>query len=224
MDANVRRRALRAAAKVAFGAAFLGACGSNANDSALRRHPVNNAGDSGAETDSRAETNSPTVPNHRTDAGLTGQTPIITLVEREAPAVGDSGLRRDAQAASGLACVEHVELTADRTSSVPEPAALSCCVAYNDQRLVESAVDGGNGPASYPALAADESFVNCCRLIINAASSLPETWTALRTSCCASDVHGFDPEGPSPQYQHIYCTPWGPAVPPSMDYVAQGVA
>ncbi|MEN9577247.1 MAG: hypothetical protein RJA70_256 [Pseudomonadota bacterium] len=224
MDTNVRRTALRAAAKLAFGAAFLSACGRTGDDSTLSRHPIA----SRTETDKQG-------PNNRSDAGLSGQTQSTSTGEH--PAIGYSPHGRDggatvdpapnkpgsdAQAASGLACVEHVELTLDNAPTTPEPDALSCCRAYNNQRIADNSVDAGNLEASYPALAADESFVNCCRVIINAGTS-PGADT-LWASCCAAEVHGFDQEGQNSLWQHSYCTPWGPAVPPSMDYVARGGA
>jgi hypothetical protein len=211
MDLETRRRALRAAAKVAFGAALAGAlpnCGGKALvDSGASSTPsgTSPSGGSGAPSGDPRPAPSTTAP-----AGT------ATMAAADASASPDTGAPDAAppDASTGTAgprCLARIELM---TPPAPQPsiadAEFNCCTSYANDRFASSSAAG-----EVAALGSDASFVNCCKAIIAGVDA--KGWqiaanvsTDVRVACCFGNIVAPEIE----LYNHSYCSPWGPPVPP----------
>jgi hypothetical protein len=194
MDSEIRRRALRAAAKVVFGAAFVGAlpgCGGKAEfDSAT---PMPSGGDPSA---------APSDPSLGHDAG-----PATPAADAAVPAVPTDLPPVN----SGLRCLPPVELGSGSPatpSTQISDATYACCVQYDTERL-SSLQDAGLAGS----IGSDPSFVNCCRAIIaRSDTGAPPDPSPVRQACCYGGVLGPASE----LWGHQFCAPWGPPVPPAL--------
>jgi hypothetical protein len=197
MDAETRSRALRAARKVAFGAAFVGAlpgCGGKVEvDSPPLAPSTNGAG---------ASTVYP-VPG--------GETAVVDAAVAET-AVVDAGVVGMATV-DGLRCLAEVQLGTGNppgTSTPISDAQFACCTEYDNQRVASPADAGQAG-----AISSDPSFLNCCRAIIarmDTGAPLGENPNPAREACCFSGIVAPTSE----LWGHSFCAPWGPPVPPAM--------
>lgn len=106
------------------------------------------------------------------------------------------------------------------TDGVPETASftkaeLECCVAHVEARITDD---------SSP-LAGEPQLVSCCSAIITAVDvgmmTSGDVNSRVRNSCCFS---GTDMQEERSRWNHNLCAPWGPPVPPEMDWSAEGVA
>jgi hypothetical protein len=93
-------------------------------------------------------------------------------------------------------------------------AELDCCTAHVEARI-ESA----------PATAWAESDVgNCCNAIITAVDAGMMTYGdvtgSVRQTCCFSGNQELEQS----RWNHNLCAPWGPPVPPALDWSIEGVA
>ena len=89
-------------------------------------------------------------------------------------------------------------------------AELDCCVA------------GLEGPAGRKLVGS--ASANCCNAVIAAVDTgmlaFSDVTSEVRSLCCFS---GND-EKQQALWEHSFCTPWGPPVPPAMDWSVEGVA
>ncbi len=187
MSAYTAKRALRAAAKVAFGAAFVGAvpgCGGRfEGDGSPGRVPGQPA------------------PSFSGVAGAS-----------ETPPLSAAGGAPETPPESGLRCLSEVALAQYPDLSTPVSASeAACCVAYDDAQITAA---GDAGPSG--ALGADLSFVNCCKAIISGfgsgAIAYADVSGPVRDVCCSSGIVAPRDE----LWPQAFCSPWGPPVPPAL--------
>lgn len=180
MDRKIRRKALRHAAKVAFGSLF--SIGLGCGGSILDAQPE----DAGNERDARSS------------AGDDASAAIHDA------ALHDVGVVSDA----ALACIGATGLDAGDVSD----EAFQCCVDDVKAALADDASDFPDRITSDPAA------LNCCTAVIariDTGANQQDYATAgggVRTQCCSA--LGWPSIGPG-----YACTPWGPPMPPSMDWV-----
>jgi hypothetical protein len=125
----------------------------------------------------------------------------------------------DAQATGTLACLGAMAIASFQAPNAPGADEARCCRDYTTAKVAEL----GRDEAANVLLAADASFVNCCRALIND-GDVNGVNVGASDSCCSTTVHGLAVEQEPDLWAHTYCSPWGPPVPPSMDYGAHGVA
>jgi hypothetical protein len=166
MDSRIRREALRAAAKLAFG------------------------------------TISSVVV-----VGCGGKTDFSRDVSTE------DGARTDLRGWSDAACTYPATVVlADSSQNTAHftKAELECCVAHVEARTA--------APSS--ASAGDPQLESCCNAIITAVDVGMMTYSAVqggvREACCFSGTQGDQQS----RWNHNLCAPWGPPVPPEMDWFA----
>ena len=229
MEPETRRRALSAVAKVAFGAAFAGTlpgCGGRAETDF--NAPRRDGGSGGASAD--ASSGSAPVaagPAHAATAG--GPSSAIADAGPGTPATaGGAGGMSDAGGAAGgaLRCLGAVDLEAAPASSTPiSVAEFACCRDYADG-LITSLGDAGpiGAAGAANALSADPSFSNCCKaLIAGVDQQVPiheDVWSYPARACCYSPLTSEQ----ELLWNHTYCTPCGPPVPPALSLPLQDVA
>lgn len=241
MNEQVRRLALRSAAKVALGAALVSGCGGSAQDDTATANEreqatgdtATTAGeDQGTSTARSVDGDAPPRPANETGPSASQPNPETGVVGSIAGVVDGSVTGVDAAAPStsidsgaSLACLAHTEIGTWEAPIVPTTDAVACCDDYTTSKVAQLAADAGFS-MNYAALSQDESFVNCCRTLINAGDAHLVPIGLGPGVCCQAETHGFDPssEFQSTLWHHPYCTPWGPPVPPSLDYVSRGVA
>ena len=224
MESETRRRALRAVAKVAFGTAFAGTLPSCGGRALVDFDGSKADGGSGG---ANAGTNSGPAP---VDAGpahtTTGGQPSTTIADAGPSPMATAGGASGAGGAtgSGLRCLGAVDLEAAPASSTPiSVAEFACCRDYADG-LAASLGDAGLTSVG-GAVSADRSFANCCKAVLAAVDqhvpTSQDAWSdpALR-ACC------YDPTMSEQEqlWNHAFCTPWGPPVPPALDPLLQDVA
>lgn len=95
-------------------------------------------------------------------------------------------------------------------------AELGCCVA----RLEKSTNSNGEPPVT------DTASTSCCNAVILAVDTgmlgFSDVTGEVRYLCCFSDDD--DDERRQALWEHTFCSPWGPPVPPAMDWAVGGVA
>lgn len=110
------------------------------------------------------------------------------------------------------ACVGPIAVPLAPTVPGPSEAEYACCL----DRLATANADWLSEEGR--ALAQSEPISNCCRALIVAVDrdgSRYSEASRFRTPCCNADVVAR-PE----LYQHSLCTPWGPPMPPALDWQA----
>ena len=227
MESETRRRALRAVAKVAFGTAFAGTLPSCGGRALVDFDGSKADGGSGG---ANAGTNSGPAP---VDAGpahtTTGGQPSTTIADAGPSPMATAGGASGAGGAtgSGLRCLGAVDLEAAPASSTPiSVAEFACCRDYDNGRVTslgDAGLIGAAGAAG--VLSADPSFSNCCKaLIAGIDEQVPiheDVWSYVaRNACC----YGPNPSEQEQLWNHTFCSPWGPPVPPAMAFLLQGVA
>jgi len=189
MDEVTRRRALRSAAKVAFGAslcwgAALSGCGGKSVGDGEDFVDDSELGRSGAPaTGGSAGTGSATGGNVATggDGATGGQVPALACTEPLGP--GNPALSRQSW----------------------EPQVVACCGAYARSQFPEGASE-----SDVPEITSDASLVNCCRYVNAAYTLLSDPDYKVHAVCCTFGVL------PESEYVAPFCTPWGPPVPPAL--------
>jgi len=130
-------------------------------------------------------------------------------------------------AGSGLRCLGAVDLEAAPASSTPiSVAEFACCRDYDNGRVTslgDAGLIGAAGAAG--VLNADPSFANCCKaLIAGVDAQVPineDVWSyAARNACC----YGPNQSEQVQLWNHTFCSPWGPPVPPALAFPPQEVA
>jgi hypothetical protein len=230
MESETRRRALRAVAKVAFGAAFAGTlpgCGGRAQTDF--NGPRGDGGSGAASPDTSSG-------SALVDAGpthvATGGGPSSAIVDAGPTHVASAGGAGGASGVGGAAggalrCLGPVDLEAWPASSTPiSVAEFACCRDY-DNGLTASLADAGliGAAGATDELSADPSFANCCKaLIAGGDQRVPineDAWSYPALSVCC---HSPNMSEQDQLWGHLYCTPWGPPVPPALDPLLQDVA
>jgi hypothetical protein len=147
--------------------------------------------------------------------GPSGGTPGEVALDGGAPLEEEPA---DAQVMGALACLGEVAIGSFQAPNAPTADEAACCRDYTTAKGAEF----GRDEAANVLLAGDASFVNCCRALIND-GDVNGVNVGASDSCCSTTVHGLLAEQASDLWAHTYCSPWGPPVPPSMNYVARGV-
>jgi hypothetical protein len=227
VDSAIRQKALRSAAKVAFGAsvcwgAALSGCGGKSvygDDESTEN--VELSGGTGAlatggATGSSATGGSATAGGSGPSGGsaeVGGATAGGSGPTGGSAEVGGAGAGPlDAGRLPELACTQPIGL--DGSETVDE-GVFSCCAGYVEQVAPQgSAIDA-------PRLAADPSLVNCCRYVTSRyydyyllkqdAGATVEYPYAAHDACCYPGVLG------ETERDESFCTPWGPPVPPALE-------
>jgi hypothetical protein len=196
MNAKTRRAALEAASRVALGALSLTSLASCGGKTMQ-------AGE--FETES-AETFAP-APSQQPYPTTSAAPPTTEPPQPMDAGVGPPPAPQDAGSTT-LACVG-VTLNLDD----PEPPPISnadfdCCLSY----VLRHGEDDGT-----------RSYANCCAAVVVGVDQDPTRWdqgSAAWNPCCQSG----DPDMQNELWGHWLCTPWGPAVPPSLPPELFGVA
>jgi len=109
-------------------------------------------------------------------------------------------------------CVGPTELTVPSLAPGPSEEELRCCLAG-----VSTATSDWRSPEG-DEIMKSAPIVDCCRAIVTAVD-LDHTFykqaSRVHTPCCSRYV-GEPPE----IFQHFLCTPWGPPMPPALDWRA----
>lgn len=196
MQAKIRRSALLATAKIALGSSVVSvavaACAGKAQSGADEAQS-SRGGDSALEPRALAGS-----------SGLAGSQGMNTGLDAGAAAPG--------AADAGSACVGEVALMTPTAPPGPSEAEYECCVAF----VRAGAPDWGT-PAG-TALQPSAPYANCCRAIISAVDVDHARYaeaSALSGPCCSGS--GVDQQQ---LFQHQLCLPWGPPVPPALDWRA----
>jgi hypothetical protein len=113
---------------------------------------------------------------------------------------------------TGDACAGPTTVTIPPTLPGPSEAEYACCLAKVTSATKDWSSEDGR------ALAQSEPIVNCCQVLI-AAVDIERTRyqqvSTLHIPCCTFSAL------PKPDlYQHLLCTPWGPPMPPALDWQA----
>ncbi len=208
---------MRAAAKVAFGAAFIGAlpsCGGKVETSGgsapISDPPANlGVGGNGPTRDSPATVTSSV-------AGRRAMVEPQPVADAAAP---DAAAPNSAPPDSGLQCLGEVVLRDYPAQSTPVSAAeFACCVAYGIAHSTDLA-DAGQATTH----GSEPSLVNCCKAIIAGTDqgALRTTLNApVAEACCWNGI-----VAPREQlWDHGLCSPWGPPVPPALAFELEAVA
>lgn len=124
---------------------------------------------------------------------------------------GEAGAGRSGGGASGegLVCVGPTVLALPSALPGPTLAEFECCVDF----VASSVLDAGAGSVD---VASSAAIANCCNAIIVAVDLSGQRYSAAspaRSLCCS---RGARPE----VWQHSLCTPWGPPVPPALEWEA----
>ncbi|XYH95357.1 hypothetical protein ACMHYB_47370 [Sorangium sp. So ce1128] len=217
MREETRRAALRAAARVALGAL---ACGVSVGCGGVH------ISDEQAPAPDPGEQVAPEAPDGPDPAGGgaaaggggaapgTGGTAPGTggdVSASSAAGGGTDGAGGSPPAPAELACAEQAGL--DDAEARPR-AELECCLDYTAQRVPDGALRPSEQQLA--ALAEDASFVNCCTALIvgvGAHAISYEEAEPVRGACCSGDLVAPEEE----LYAYLFCTPWGPPVPPALD-------
>jgi hypothetical protein len=112
------------------------------------------------------------------------------------------------------ACVGPTEVTLPPTLPGPSDAEFACCVTMISSATKNWFSDEGRAPAM------SEPIVNCCRAVVAAVDIVGTRYqqanAATHAACCSLSA------APKPElYQHLLCTPWGPPMPPALDWEAR---
>jgi hypothetical protein len=103
-------------------------------------------------------------------------------------------------------------VTLPPTSAGPTDAEFACCV----DTIVNAGADWLSEEGR--ELARSEPILNCCRALIVAVDVDRQRYgpaNRAHSPCCNTDVL------PRTEiYQHSLCTPWGPPMPPALDWQA----
>jgi hypothetical protein len=96
--------------------------------------------------------------------------------------------------------------TLPATQPAPTQTEFECCVNFVAASVFEAATPAQDSAA----------VSNCCHALVVAVDADFQRYSAVskvRTPCCKL--------GPLPElWQHQMCTPWGPPVPPTIDWLA----
>ena len=171
MDVSVRGRALRQAAKLAFGSAAMG-CGGVA-----------------------------TAPP---DAAMDAKANDVAIMDAFIDASEDAALAPDA----GLACTGNpVSIDA----SINEQT-FACCAALVGPEVAEAGSPWDDASTGDSIINADPNLQNCCTALIAYIDvNLNEQWAGGSAACCFA--LGYE-------NTQIACDPWGPPMPPAMEWVS----
>jgi hypothetical protein len=166
----------------------------------------------------------PTKPNTNDSTPVSEEVPLAVHdagsrgpIEREGT-VEDSGTTTASDSGSeGLACINQVALASFDSEPRASADEVACCREHNQDALGQVQLE--TPQETLVALAQDPSFVNCCRAIIQVPNGGvdPANSDELRYACCDPGLHD---EEAARIWEHSYCTPWGPPVPPSLDYLS----
>jgi len=110
------------------------------------------------------------------------------------------------------ACVGPSTLTRPPATPGPSEQEFNCCV-----NKVSSAIQNWSSPEGQE-LMGSEPIVDCCRAIVTAVDvdhTLYNAAMRVRTPCCSAHVAEL-----TELYQHQFCAPWGPPMPPGLDWQA----
>jgi hypothetical protein len=210
MNLATRRAALRAASRLALGALSFGGaagCGGQVASDELG-HPKTQA------EPPRAEDNPP--------AAATGEPPPEQVAHDAGPpqtgmSTADPPLE-PADAGPELACSPAVELAPPPRApgaATIDDGEFACCLAHVERQWLADAA---------PPAESDDSFWNCCRVVLAGVDEDPLRYSqvgAARDCCYHAEILGLDQDA---LWSYSLCTPWGPPVPPGMDWNAGAVA
>jgi hypothetical protein len=195
MDVRVRRAALRAAAKVSLGVLFFG-CGSTA--AVAPATPGLDTGPGLPPDDSTADASVADTADASVEA--TGDTLTATTD-------GDASSEVEPRPDAPLACLDWVtSIEAGVT-----PSAFDCCLKEVGVIVPES------GFADAAVIGSDASMRNCCRALVAAVEADTSLYGKVGTPVISACCTGLSYPTSS------MCTPWGPPVPPSMNWAIDWV-
>jgi hypothetical protein len=109
-------------------------------------------------------------------------------------------------------CVGPTELTVPSLAPGPSEEELRCCLAR-----VSTATSDWRSPEG-DEIMKSAPIVDCCRAIVTAVDlghALYKQASRVHAPCCSRYV-GEPPD----IFQHLLCTPWGPPMPPALDWRA----
>jgi hypothetical protein len=220
MDAKTLRAALMAALRVTVSTSFIGCGAHTSTDGAGGPTPAGTSDratsrpDDEHAPDGSDQGGKPGAPSEHSSAGATSHDPSAGATSSNATGGSSSGSATGGSASDGGSMNASAAGEGNQGGAGTEPPtpceALAACLGTLEGMTFERG-------APLPSAA-----TQCCQLVIEglsvpveAAVCDPETRRALdarfmgspvRSACCA------DPE----TWQHLACTPWGPAVPPEL--------